>query len=322
MLLLGNSFVLFNDLDQAVAALFTDAGAPFETTVRLAEPGLTFAGHVEYASTDDTPWALAFADAHSWAVLQEQSQIPGFPADEPMRIESAEAALALDALVANTGARTMFLMTWGRLAGDESNAELYPDYPTMQDRLAEGYLAYAAEASADGTRAWVAPAGLAWRKVYEEVLAEGGDPLDPDGRFAALYEADGSHPSRLGTWLAACTIYAAITGESAEGAASLASVEGGDDLARVAYEVVHEDHGIAYPWGEDTPEDTGVDTGDIDTGGDTGGGPDDTGAPAADDAAEKTSEGCGCATGPSQGGGALLLGLALAAMRRPRVQGT
>jgi hypothetical protein len=51
----------------------------------------------------------------------------------------------------------------------------------------------------------VAPVGYAWSTVRTE------DPrMD-------LWQADGSHPSEAGTYLAACVFYAAIFGQSPEG---------------------------------------------------------------------------------------------------------
>jgi hypothetical protein len=65
----------------------------------------------------------------------------------------------------------------------------------------------------------VAPVGYAWSAAYAQ------DPnLD-------LWQADGSHPTELGTYLAACVFYAAIFGRSPEGSSYVGGVPG--DTARI-----------------------------------------------------------------------------------------
>lgn len=297
MLFLGNSYTLQNDLPVHVAEVFAAAGETV-VAVPLATPGWRFVDHVTAIETADTPHAAAFASAADWVFLQEQSQIPGFPEGEAELEGSLEAAVALDGYAATTGARTMFLMTWGRRDGDPDNAALYPDFPTMQARLADGYLAYAEAASQDGTTAWVAPAGLAWQRIYDDVVAAGEDPLEIGGAFAGLYSEDGSHPSPRGTYLAACVLYASTTGLSPEGLAAPDDVLDPEYLQEVAAAVVLEGE-LSYPWSEEEDPDTG-DTGSDDSGAtgatDSGETVDDAGAggdPETDDA------GCGCATGGS-----------------------
>ncbi len=302
MLFLGNSYTFQGALDDVVEEMFVSAGEGV-VAERLAEPGWKFTQHVEAIGTDGSAWQLAFDEPRTWMVLQEQSQIPGFPAGQADLVASGEAAVVLDGLAADTGGRTLFLMTWGRRDGDTQNPELFPDFTTMQEALAEGYLGYVALASADGTPAWVAPAGLAWARVHDDVLAAGGDPLDPTSAFYGLYVDDGSHPSQRGTYLAACVVYASITGESPVGLGAPEAVADAAYLQDVAARVVFDGgDGIAYPW--QGGEDTGA---EADTG-DTGADPD-----TAEDVSEAPSDtsggGCGCDT-PAVGGGWLAVALA------------
>jgi hypothetical protein len=72
----------------------------------------------------------------------------------------------------------------------------------MQKRLDAGY-----ERLATAANAGLAPAGKAWagvRAAHPEM---------------ELYAPDGIHPSREGSYLAACVIYAALSGKSPAGAA-------------------------------------------------------------------------------------------------------
>lgn len=322
MLFLGNSYTFQGALDQAVAEVFAAAGQEVAAE-RLAEPGWRFVDHIAAIETGGSAHALAFAEPHDWVFLQEQSQIPGFPEGQEDFEASRAGAVTLDGLAANTGAQTMFLMTWGRRAGDDTNPEIFPDYLTMQAALADGYTTYVAEASADGTQAWIAPAGLAWQAVYEDVVAGGGDPTDPMTAFGGLYVDDGSHPSARGTYLAACVIYASVTGDSPEGLTAPEAVPDAAYLQSVAAEVVLSGEGFDYIWETTGPGDTG-DTGDTgfddtdvddtdDTDlGDTGG-PEDTDA---EDISAPAPEGCGCASGGASAGWLALLAPVLLRRRR------
>ena len=320
MLFVGNSYTLVNALDQAVADVFAAAGETVEAS-RLASGGWRLVDHLAAAGVPGSDHAVAFAAPQDWVVLQEQSQIPGFP-DGQVDVEaSRDAAVALDALAAGTGGGTLFLMTWGRRDGDPTNPTLYPDYPTMQAHLADGYLRYVALAAADGTPAWVAPAGLAWQRVYDDVLASGADPAAPDGAFGGLYLGDGSHPSPRGTYLTACVVYASLTGRSPEGLAAPAVVSDAPYLQSVAAAVVLQGAGIDYPW--TVPDDTGTPTGTRPT--DTGD-PSDTGlTPGASD--DPPAPGLTGARGPSApaggrgcetAGGGSWVAAALVGLRRRR----
>jgi MYXO-CTERM domain-containing protein len=336
MLFLGNSYTFVNELDVVVASVFEAAGEPLDEHARLAEGGWRFVDHLAAIETPGSDWDAAFQNPHDWVILQEQSQIPGFPPEASDEVgASRDAAVALDGHAAATGARTMFLMTWGRRSGDETNPDIYPDFPTMQARLADGYATYVELASVDGTQAWIAPAGLAWERVYDDVAATGTDPATAGTAFWDLYIDDGSHPSPRGTYLTACVIFASVTGESPEGLPAPDGIADAAYLQEVAAEVVLTGEGFAYPW-EDGGGDSG-DSGDGDSGAgdsgtaeDSGGnagdsGPEDSG-PAAEDSgrdADTTGEGpaddgpkvgCGCASAPGgewgfvAGIGAVLVG--------------
>lgn len=337
MLFVGNSYVFTNDLDQVVEALFAseDAAswgdAPF---ARLAQGGYRFVDHVAQTEASGSAWQDALVTGSTdwgWVVLQEQSQIPGFPHSEAEWVNSLAAADTLDGLVEERSDQTVLLMTWGRRDGDATNPSLYPDFPTMQARLSEGYRTYADELSTEARPVWIAPAGLAWQAVYDEVVAEGGDPLAPTSPFYALYVSDGSHPSVGGTYLIACVVYATVTGDSPVGAWAPEPLDATvaaylqDVAARV---VLTDDPTILYPWevedGGDSGSDSGADSGDSagdsgDTGadsgdsgvdsGDSGDGAGDSGAPAG---------GCGCGTGGAGPSWLVAVGALVAGLARRR----
>jgi hypothetical protein len=107
-------------------------------------------------------------------VLQEQSRIPSFGPDYRAR-EFDPYVRALARKIAGAGARPLLFQTW-------------------QARLAWGY----ADA-ARSVHAAVAPVGAAWLAALSE-----RPQLD-------LWADDGKHPSRLGSYLAACVFYATLT---------------------------------------------------------------------------------------------------------------
>ena len=221
VLMLGNSYTQQNDLDTRLKEVLVDA-VPGWTEVghlKIAPGGYTLAGHAANAdgSNGDTPTRQALvtgpqAGTWDWVILQDQSQTPGFPQTEPMWQASRDGAVILHGLIGDGDGETVLLLTWGRRDGDPQNPAIYPDFSAMQQRLLDGYLAYAEAASSDGRQTWIAPAGLAFARVHDELVAAGEDPTAAGSVFHGLYSNDGSHPSVTGSYLAALTIAAAVTG--------------------------------------------------------------------------------------------------------------
>ena len=278
VLMIGNSYVQMGAMDERLAGAFPDVVPAWDEVVvqRLAQGGYTLAQHAMEAdgSNGDTLWHQALvsgpdAGGWDWVVLQDQSQTPGFPESELMWMASRTGAITLHELITAGGGETVFLLTWGRRDGDANNPELYPDFSTMQQRLLDGYLAYIEAAEGDGRpRAWLAPAGLAFQRIHDDLVAAGTDPTAGDTAFTRLYTPDGSHPAASGSYLAALTIAAAITGRPVTGASHLPDVDEKEVayLQQVATEVVRDDpFGVvpyrwAFEWADWTGYgDTGLD---------------------------------------------------------------
>jgi hypothetical protein len=92
-------------------------------------------------------------------------------------------------------------MTWGRRDGDRRNKNIFPDFATMQKALTENYTKAAKKISAD-----IVPVGLGFERVH----------LKNKELFKSLYAKDGSHPSHLGAYLAACMFYAKLLDQDPE----------------------------------------------------------------------------------------------------------
>ena len=219
LLLIGNSYTSNNQLSVRVENLLTSSG--FTPDVQpLTSGGKTLAWHGEQAQSEGTEWFSTLRSPHDYVILQDQSQVPGFPTTSSYWQDSMQGAQIIDDLVDDNGGDTFFLMTWGYRNGDESNSWRYPDYETMQRHLETGYLAYAENLSSDQRPVFIAPVGMAFENIFFSI----SNATDDGTIFSDLYASDGSHPSIQGTYLAACVIHVSVTGESSVGLPSTGGI--------------------------------------------------------------------------------------------------
>lgn len=168
VLFIGNSYTTYNDLPGMVAAMSRQLpdGPAIDT-------GMVAQGMASLASL----WAAGGAFDRIWrgdwdvVVLQESSGIPASaPADFIASVRK------FDPLVRGRGGQSLLFMTWA-----------HADRPAMYvDNLA------AFDAAADSLGIPYAPVGTAWQLALEAA---------PD---LPLYQADNTHPTAMGSWLAAC----------------------------------------------------------------------------------------------------------------------
>ena len=123
-------------------------------------------------------WDVVVLQGHSLGPISERTA-------EPFR----EAARKFAGIAREQGTRPVFFMTWA-----------YSGNPEMTAKLDKAYTDIGRELDAQ-----VVPVGLAFARVTSE---------RPD---IALRIADARHPSLAGTYLAACTFFAALYGQSPEG---------------------------------------------------------------------------------------------------------
>ena len=144
-------------------------------------------------------------------VMMDCSQCPIHPQLKPVFHEYAKKQ---SEIVVKNGARPILFMSWA-----------YKDKPEMTAQLAEQYTI-----AGNDNNALVIPAGLAFAKVIA---------MRPD---LELYQPDKRHPTLLGTYLAACTAYAAIHGKSPVGNTYTAGIDAGTAklLQTAAWETVRE----------------------------------------------------------------------------------
>lgn len=172
VLFIGNSYTYVNDLPWLTQQLSVSAGETrtLETDM-VTVAGATLKSHWERGE------ALKRIQNERWdyVVLQEQSTLP-----ITNRSVMYEYARLFDAEIKRVNARTVFYLTWAR-----------QNRPQTQQILTDSYTRIARELKAE-----VAPVGLAWQKVQEE-----NPKLN-------LYYLDQSHPSPIGSYVAACVFYA------------------------------------------------------------------------------------------------------------------
>jgi hypothetical protein len=180
VLFIGNSFTFVNDLPKMIAELAEAGKQPPLEHERETPGGASFEKHWK----DGKAAKKIAAGPWDFVVLQEQSQRP--LVNRPLMFEYAA---KLDGEIRKHGAKTLLYQTWA-----------VQDQPEQQPALSKAYLDLGTELNAR-----VAPVGIAWQKALE------------DNPKLVLHSADKSHPSKAGTYLAACVFYAAIYGKSPEG---------------------------------------------------------------------------------------------------------
>tara|TARA_B100000508_G_C11458650_1_gene278054 strand:+ start:423 stop:1973 length:1551 start_codon:yes stop_codon:yes gene_type:complete len=200
VLFLGNSYTYVNDLPKMVADLAKSLG---DTVIysSITPGGQRLSGHAGSSAT----YTRFKQNTWDYIVLQDQSQLPSFPISQVRKDVFPYAKQLCDSIHALPGcAKPVFFMTWGRENGDQQNCKFYSPlctYEGMQLELRKNYLTMA-----NTNNAFASPVGMVWRDVRKR-----WPTID-------LYNPDGSHPAKQGSYVAACTFYAVFFGKSPVGA--------------------------------------------------------------------------------------------------------
>jgi PKD repeat protein len=193
VLFLGNSYTQVNNLPQLFVNVAQSTNDAF--IIDSNTPG----GHTLQQHNSNAS-SLSKINQGNWdfVVLQEQSQLPSFPINQ-VNSQVFPFAQSINNLIVsqNPCAETVFYMTWGRQNGDSQNCAANPavcTYEGMDDLLRERYMTMTTN-----NEAIVSPVGAVWRY------------LRTNHPTLNLYSSDGSHPSIIGSYAAACSFYTAIT---------------------------------------------------------------------------------------------------------------
>jgi hypothetical protein len=191
VLFIGNSLTYYNDLPGMFAGLAQSGGHAVQVDESSAGGG-TWAGHTKSAIT------LGKIKQRKWdlVVLQEQSDYPAVAAQRQELVYPA--VRLLNNKVRESGATPVLFMTWGRREGLPEAG--FKTYAEMQAQVEAGYMEIANE-----LKLMVVPVGIAWQNAIAQ---------KPQ---LELWQSDGIHPTREGTYLSACVFYAAIFRQSPAG---------------------------------------------------------------------------------------------------------
>jgi hypothetical protein len=225
ILWVGNSFFYYNNsMHNHVLNLVRAAdptSSPRATSVTISGSGIDWHdmesyfrpnGIGKYSFVGDNEIAFNRPGRQFDAVIiADCSQCPIHPQLKPVFREYAKRQ---SKIVTSHGARPIFFMTWA-----------YKDKPEMTAQLAEQYTL-----AGNANGALVIPAGLAFARAIEK---------RSDLEF---YQLDKRHPTLLGTYLAACTTYAAVYKKSPVGNTYTAGIDAGTArfLQETALETVQE----------------------------------------------------------------------------------
>jgi hypothetical protein len=214
VLFVGNSYTYVNDLPKMIADLAKAGNQRPLEHARVTAGGWSLEQHWKAGKVSKE----IAKEKWDYVVLQEQSLRP--LTDPKLLFEYAG---NLDAEIKKSGVKTMLYQTWARQDAPEKQADLSKAYFDLGKELG----------------AKVAPVGEAWAKAIKD---------DPK---LVLYNADKSHPSKVGTYLTACVFYAAIYGKSPEGlpgfAGSLTPAEA-RRLQSVAWQTAQAVGGKEFPF--------------------------------------------------------------------------
>jgi hypothetical protein len=176
VLFVGNSLTYVNDLPAMVARISASLGAPLETHSLVAP---------DYGLEDhwNDGMVARLLQRERWDVVVLQQGPSSLPESGANLVDYAT---RFGTLIRTGGACPAVYMVWSEAR-----------YPQLFDAVRDHY-----REAADSARAQFLPAGEAWRASWRN-----------DSTFA-FYSADGLHPTPLGSYVAALTITAGLTGRS------------------------------------------------------------------------------------------------------------
>ena len=189
VLFLGNSYTQVNNLPQIVSDLASNTGDILIYDSNLIG-GYTLQNH--FASIISKNKILS--DNWDYIVLQEQSQTPAF--EVPSAFMNGFSNLKTFITQNKPCAQITSFMTWGYENGDTQNCAAFPPvctYLGMHTLLRDRYMAMS-----DLYESEVTPVGVVWKYIRD------------NHPTINLYQADGSHPSLAGSYLAACCFYISL----------------------------------------------------------------------------------------------------------------
>ena len=202
-LFIGNSYIAANNLPLLIKNVAASVG---DTLIyrENCPGGHTFNNHLNNQLSLD----LMADPQWDYVIIQQQSVLGSAPCNEPYNISpnsfepnNVQSVSDLKALIDQEGGIPMLYMTWGRKKGEASlcsqfpKAGFYCTYLGMDSLLQKNYKQMAGPNFYFVERLPLAAVAAVWRYIRNNYPA------------IELYDADESHPSLAGSYLAACTFY-------------------------------------------------------------------------------------------------------------------
>jgi hypothetical protein len=187
VLFIGNSLTYANDLPAQVLAMATAEGLNWDVQTELLS-GASLEDHWQRGS------AQARIQSGHWDAVVLQQGPSSLPES---RVNLRQWVAQFDGLVRAAGGRSALYMVWPELTRF-----------SWFDRVRDSYALAARDVSG-----WFLPAGESWRAAWRD---------DPS---LALYGGDGFHPTVAGSYAAALTIFAGLSGRSPLGLPAAATVD-------------------------------------------------------------------------------------------------
>ena len=213
ILFIGNSYTYFSDLPAVFAALANENGKDVNAiSVTRGGRKLNQFMNTEDDCTKELGSVLADNPPFDAVFLQEQSMLPYRDYDAFL----GGAKHVTETVRAAGAKRLCFYVTWGRKPGCPDLDERGWMHDSMTAGLHDAYFRAAEALSME-----CADVGAAFHKLVENHPG------------IELYDPDGSHPSYVGTCLAAMVMYKTVFGEMPE---TMASMKLGADAAAVLAE--------------------------------------------------------------------------------------
>jgi hypothetical protein len=186
VLFIGNSLTDVNNVPAQVLAMATAEGLNWEVEAEL-QGGASLEDHWQRGAAQ-----AQIRSGHWDAVVLQQG--PSSLAES--RVNLRQWTATFDELVRAAGGRSALYMVWP----ERSRSDWF-------DRVRDSYALAARDVSG-----WFLPAGESWRAAWRHNASLG------------LYGGDGFHPSAAGSYAAALTIYAGLSGRSPLGLPAPATV--------------------------------------------------------------------------------------------------
>jgi hypothetical protein len=229
LLMVGNTFSKAHNMEEMIQTMLNERRM-------MLQADTIFAARFEEVGANLTHYANAPGLAKmirelswTWIVLQEQSETPGYCESKPEWQGAWNASLAsvlqLNIMIQMNGATTVLFETWGYFDRDPYNENFFPDYNTMQQKITHGYNTYHDQVLLynPAAKVKVAPAGLAFQRIYNSIKENGEDPHAVDSLFEKLYmtleeytPSDGNiarkYPTLEGSYLCGCVLFQTLTG--------------------------------------------------------------------------------------------------------------